>query len=142
MAIVKNDPNAAAPQSSRVSRRFWREGGDSGWRRVRGANARAMARTGPGDRKEPTLVPARDAEGPSRGEGRIGSRAVPSGDEQSHLVFEIESRRRVAATRLSNLLYHHLRTPKEVQLRMLDFVLEGVVDLSGGHMTGGVDIET
>ena len=49
--------------------------------------------------------------------GQIEFRAVPSGDEQSHLVFEIESSAR-SSDRLSNLLYHHLRTPKEVQLRM------------------------
>jgi hypothetical protein len=55
--------------------------------------------------------------------------------------FEIESWAR-SADRLSNLLYHRLRMAKEVQLHMWISFLEGVVSLSGGRMTGGVEIET
>jgi hypothetical protein len=57
------------------------------------------------------------------------------------MVFEIESWAR-SADRLSNLLYHQLRMAKEVQLHMWISFLEGVVSLSGGRMTGGVDIDT
>ena len=57
------------------------------------------------------------------------------------LVFEIESWAR-SASGLSNLLYHRLRMAKEVQLHMWISFLEGVVALSEGRMTGGVEIET
>lgn len=57
------------------------------------------------------------------------------------LVFEIESWAR-SSDPLSNLLYQHLRMAKEVQLHMWISFLEGVVALSGGRMTGGVDIDT
>jgi hypothetical protein len=55
--------------------------------------------------------------------------------------FEIESWAR-SADRLSNLLYHRARMAKEIQLHMWISFLEGVVELSGGKMTGGIDIET
>jgi Domain of unknown function (DUF1990) len=55
--------------------------------------------------------------------------------------FEIESWAR-SADRLSNLLYHRLRMAKEVQLHMWISFLEGVVSLSGGKMTGGIEIDT
>jgi hypothetical protein len=57
------------------------------------------------------------------------------------ITFEIESWAR-SSDRLSNLLYHHLRMAKEVQLHMWISFLEGVVSLSGGRMTGGVEIDT
>ena len=43
---------------------------------------------------------------------------------------------------LEVLLYHRLRMAKEVQLHMWVSFLEGVVRLSGGRMTGGVDVQT
>lgn len=62
-----------------------------------------------------------------------------SGNEP--MTFEIESWTR-SADRLSNLLYHHVRMAKEIQAHMWISFLEGVVSLSGGRMTGGVDIDT
>src|SRR5947209_8233498 len=41
-----------------------------------------------------------------------------------------------------DLLYHRLRMAKEIEAHMWISFLEGVVKLSGGHMTGGVTIET
>ncbi len=73
--------------------------------------------------------------------GQIEFRAVPAGDDHGQVGFEIESWAR-SSDRLSNLLYHHLRMSKEVQLHMWTSFLEGVVDLSGGRMTGGIVIET
>jgi uncharacterized protein DUF1990 len=61
--------------------------------------------------------------------------------EHNLLVFEIESWAR-SSTPLVNLLYHRLRMAKEVQAHMWISFLERVVDLSGGRMTGGVEIET
>jgi hypothetical protein len=61
--------------------------------------------------------------------------------ENGLLLFEIESWTR-SADRLSNLLYHHVRMAKEIQLHMWISFLEGVVEISGGRMTGGVEIDT
>jgi hypothetical protein len=57
------------------------------------------------------------------------------------LEFRIESWAR-AGDRLSNLLYHHLRMSKEIQLHMWTSVLERVAELSGGRLTGGLEIRT
>jgi hypothetical protein len=56
-------------------------------------------------------------------------------------VFEIESWAR-SSTPVVNLLYHRLRMAKEVQAHMWISFLERVVDLSGGRMTGGIELET
>ena len=55
------------------------------------------------------------------------------------LQFEIESWAR-SGDRLSNLLYHHLRMAKEVQLHMWTSFLEQVAKVSEGRLTGGVEI--
>lgn len=70
--------------------------------------------------------------------GQIEFRTRP---ERELLVFEIESWAR-SSTPLVNLLYQRLRMAKEVQAHMWISFLERVVDLSGGRMTGGVEIET
>ena len=61
--------------------------------------------------------------------------------ERGDMAFEIESWAR-SSGRVSNLLYHRLRFAKEVQAHMWISFLEGVVSLSGGRMTGGIQIET
>lgn len=61
--------------------------------------------------------------------------------EDELLRFEIESWAR-SADRLADLLYHRVRMAKEVQLHMWISFLEGVVSLSGGRMTGGIEIDT
>jgi hypothetical protein len=62
-------------------------------------------------------------------------------DEEGMVVFEIESWAR-SGDRLSNLLYHHLRMAKEIQLHMWSSVLEKVARLAGGRLTGGIEITT
>jgi Domain of unknown function (DUF1990) len=69
--------------------------------------------------------------------GQIEFRAS-GGDE---LGFEIESWAR-AGDRLSDLLYERLRMAKEIQLHMWTSFLEQVVKLSGGQMSGGIEIVT
>ena len=56
-------------------------------------------------------------------------------------MFSIESWAR-GGSKLSNLLYDHLRMSKEVQLHMWTSFLEHGVRLSGGRMTGGIEIRT
>jgi hypothetical protein len=55
------------------------------------------------------------------------------------LRVEIESWAR-SGDRLSNVLYHHLRMAKEVQLHMWTSFLEQAARLAGGRLTGGVEI--
>jgi hypothetical protein len=74
--------------------------------------------------------------------GQIEFRASPERTGGSPLIrFEIESWAR-SGDRLSDLLYHRVRMAKEIQLHMWVSFLEGVVKLSGGRMTGGVEIDT
>jgi Domain of unknown function (DUF1990) len=61
--------------------------------------------------------------------------------EGGETAFEIESWAR-SSGRVSNLLYHRLGFAKEIQAHMWISFLEGVVSLSGGRMTGGIEIET
>jgi hypothetical protein len=68
--------------------------------------------------------------------GQIEFRAKRTDDM---LHFEIESWAR-SGDRLSNLLYHHLRMAKEVQLHMWTSFLERVAELAQGRLTGGVEI--
>jgi hypothetical protein len=70
--------------------------------------------------------------------GQIEFRVRPDADQ---LVFEIESWAR-SGDRFSNLLYHHVRMAKEIQTHMWTSFLEGVIAMSQGKMTGGVDIDT
>ena len=72
--------------------------------------------------------------------GQIEFRA-DEGADGAPLGFQIESWAR-SGGRLSDLLYHHAHMSKEIQLHMWVSFLEGVVALSGGRMTGGVDIDT
>ena len=62
-------------------------------------------------------------------------------DDGPLLEFRIESWAR-AGDRLSNLLYDRLRMSKEVQLHMWTSVLERVAKLTGGRLTGGIEIRT
>jgi len=57
------------------------------------------------------------------------------------LEFRIESWAR-SGDRLSDLLYDRLRMSKEIQLHMWTSMLERVADLSGGRLTGGIEIRT
>lgn len=68
--------------------------------------------------------------------GQIEFRAS---ERDGELRFEIESWAR-SGDRLSNLLYHHLRMAKEVQLHMWTSFLERIAKLAGGRITGGIEI--
>ena len=71
--------------------------------------------------------------------GQIEFRVAPDGKDA--LRFEIESWAR-SSSPLVNVLYHRLRMAKEVQAHMWISFLERVVRLSGGRMTGGVELHT
>lgn len=61
--------------------------------------------------------------------------------EDSGVVFEIESWAR-SSSALVNLLYHRLRMAKEVQAHMWISFLERVVQMAGGRMKGGIELDT
>jgi hypothetical protein len=71
--------------------------------------------------------------------GQIEFRVAPDGEDR--LMFEIESWAR-SSSALVNFLYHRLRMAKEVQPHMWISFLERVVRLSGGRMTGGIELQT
>jgi hypothetical protein len=62
-------------------------------------------------------------------------------DRPGAVEFRIESWA-APGDRVSNLLHHHLRMAKEVQLHMWTSVHEQVAELCGGRLDGGIDIET
>jgi hypothetical protein len=62
-------------------------------------------------------------------------------EEGGLVVFEIESWAR-SKDRLTDLLYDRLRMSKEVQLHMWTSTLERIAKLSGGRISGGVEIHT
>jgi uncharacterized protein DUF1990 len=141
MVIVKNDPNAAAPTKFA---RFQKVFGEQDTMAVGDEYVVRMPGPWDGPVRVVALSPLWFRLATLKGHleaGQIEFRAVPSVDDHGQLGFEIQSWAR-SSDRLSNLLYHHLRMSKEVQLHMWTSFLEGVVDLSGGRMTGGVVIET
>src|SRR5947209_5117007 len=77
-----------------------------------------------------------EGDGESKGDGDGGRDA---GD--GRLGFEIESWARSSGW-FADLLYHRLRMAKEIQAHMWISFLEGVVKLSGGRMTGGIELDT
>ena len=138
MAKVQADPNRASPTKFA---RFQRTNGAKG--RLSVGDEFVVRMPGPWDGPVRVIDVRRDSfrlatlAGHLEA-GQIEFRARP---ERDQIVFEIESWAR-SATRLVNLLYHRLRMAKEVQAHMWISFLERVVDLSGGRMTGGVELET
>jgi hypothetical protein len=61
--------------------------------------------------------------------------------EDAMIVFEIESWARSAGP-IVHLLYDRLRVSKEVQLHMWTSMLQRIADMTGGRVTGGIDIRT
>lgn len=139
MAIVESDPNRAAPTTFA---RFQKVLGEEGAMAV--GDEFVVRMPGPWDgpvrviAAHPTGFRLATLKGHLEA-GEIEFRA--STGDRRELVFEIESRAR-SSDWLANVLYHRLRMAKEVQLHMWISFLEGVVSLSGGRMSGGIDIAT
>jgi len=70
--------------------------------------------------------------------GQIQFRAEADGGD---IVFAVESWAR-SGDRLSRIMYQRLHMAKEVQLHMWTSFLERAVELAGGRLAGGIDIET
>ena len=139
MALLHETPTAAAPTRWRASRRSSaREG------RMASTTSTSCACPAPGTARcaSSRSRRARSASSRSRTHLEAGHDRVPRrGRRASGLRFEIESWAR-SGDRLSNLLYHHLRMAKEIQLHMWTSFIERVARASGGRLTGGIDIHT
>jgi Domain of unknown function (DUF1990) len=138
MARVQRDPDCAAPTEFAT---FKKASGDGD--RMRPGDEYVVRMPGPWD------GPVRVVDVSERSfrlmtlqghleAGQIVFRASGGGER---MEFEIESWAR-GGDRLSNLLYHHLRMSKEVQLHMWTSFLERVIRLSGGTREGGLRIQT
>ena len=139
MEAIRRNPNAAAPTTFA---RFQRV--DGGRHGLSAGDEFVVRMPGPWD------GPVRVVQAGSRSfrlatlaghleAGQIEFRVAPDGE--GRLMFEIESWAR-SSSRLVDLLYHRLRMAKEVQAHMWISFLERVVRLSGGRMTGGIELHT
>ncbi|MBV9941316.1 MAG: DUF1990 family protein [Solirubrobacterales bacterium] len=139
MSVLQAKVNRAAPTTFA---RFQKVHGDSGIMRV--GDEYVVRMPGPWDgpvrviEVEPCSFRFATLDGHLEA-GQIEFRVGTS--EGGQMTFEIESWAR-SSGRVSNLLYHRVRFAKEVQAHMWISFLEGVVSLSGGRMTGGIEIET
>lgn len=139
MTWLQRDLDAAAPSEFAT---FRKTAGDDGTMRVGDEYVVRMA--GPWDGPvrvvELSETSMRLATLPGHIEaGQIEFAAADRDDGE--LEVRIESWAR-SGDRLSNLLYTHVRMAKEIQLHMWISFLEGVVAMSGGRMTGGIEIDT
>ena len=137
VARLGADPNRAAPTEFA---RFTKVHGDDG--RLRVGDEYLVRMPGPWDGPVRVVdaTPASFRLATLAGHleaGQIEFRA----SRDDHLLFCIESWAR-SGDRLSSVLYGRLRMAKEVQLHMWISFLERIVELSGGRMTGGVDVDT
>jgi hypothetical protein len=141
MAIVKANPNKAAPTKFA---RFQKVLGEKG--SMAAGDEYVVRMPGPWDgpvrvvAERPLSFRLATLAGHLEA-GQIEFKLMPPRDGRPEFTFEIESWAR-SADWLSNLLYHHAKMSKEVQSHMWISFLEGVVKLSGGRMTGGVDLRT
>ena len=138
MQRMSADPDSAAPSEFATFQKLQGEKGQ-----LREGDEYVVRMPGPWD--GPVRVVAVDATSfrlatlPGHLEaGQIEFRVAAS---YRSISFEIESWAR-SGDRLSDLLYTHLRISKEVQLHMWSSVLQGVVELAGGKMEGGIVITT
>jgi len=138
IARVCADPDAVAPSEFAS---FQKVRGEAG--RMKVGDEYVVRMPGPWDgpvrvvRRTPDSFRLATLEGHLEA-GQIEFRAQAADGE---VAFEIESWAR-SADRLSDLLYDRFRMSKEIQLHMWTSTLERIVALSGGRMTGGIEIHT
>ena len=130
------DPNVAAPTELA---RFLKIGAADG--RLAVGDELVVRMPGPWDGpvRVTTTTPTSFRLATLSGHLEAGQIEFRSTEGEGLLQFEIESWAR-SGDRLSNLLYHHLRMAKEVQLHMWTSFLEQVAKVSEGRLTGGVEI--
>ena len=138
MARLQADPDLAAPSEFAT---FKKVVGDTGC--MRSGDEYIVRMPGPWD------GPVRVVEASPRhfrlmtlaGHLEAGQISFRVGGDDGHIEFEIESWAR-SASRLTDLLYDHLRMAKETQLHMWTSFLERIIALSGGRRDGRLEIRT
>ncbi|MGI8427777.1 MAG: DUF1990 family protein [Solirubrobacteraceae bacterium] len=139
MTLIKSNVNKPAPTTLA---RFQKVLGQAGTMAVGDEYVVRMPGPWDGPVRVIELTPCSFRLATLKGHLEAGQIEFRAGAGREHeLLFEIESWAR-SSDWLSNLLYHHMRMAKEVQLHMWISFLEGVVALTGGAMTGGIDIDT
>jgi hypothetical protein len=138
IAVVGRDPNRASPTEFA---RFWKVAGDD--RELRQNDEFVVRMPGPwnGPVRVAAVGPRTFTLATLEGHLEAGQITFSAAEEDGGLRFSIESWAR-SGDRLSNLLYHHLRMAKEVQLHMWSSFLERVADLAGDGLDGGIEIVT
>jgi hypothetical protein len=139
MARIQADPNVVAPGALA---RFQKAEGDEG--RMAVGDEFLIRMPGPWD------GPVRCVRADERSfrfatlDGHLEAGQIEWGTGDlgpGEVEFRIESWA-APGDRVSNLLHHHLRMAKEVQLHMWTSVHEQVAQLCGGRLDGGIDIDT
>jgi uncharacterized protein (UPF0548 family) len=138
IGLIAADPNVVAPTEFA---RFRKVDGDEG--RLRVGDELVVRMPGPWDGPvrvvDVTETSFRFAT--MHGHLEAGQIEFRSGSRDDELVFTIESWAR-SGDWLSGLMYGRLHMAKEIQLHMWTSFLERAASLSGGRMTGGIDIDT
>ncbi len=135
---VRRDPNAVAPSEFAWFHKVAGEDDD-----MRAGDEYVVHMPGPwnGPVRVVEVTPRSFRLATLDGHLEAGQIAFSAGREAELLTFAVESWAS-SGDRLSRLLYHRLRMAKEIQLHMWTSLIERVVDLSQGRMTGGIDIDT
>lgn len=137
MALIQSDPNVAAPTAFA---RFQKVTGTKGALQLGDEFVVRMPGPWDGPVRVISVSPLSFRLATLDGHLECGQIEFRVADRDG-MEFEIESWARSSGP-VADLLYHHMRMAKEVQLHMWLSFLESVVALSGGRMTGGVNIET
>lgn len=138
LARIRADLNQATPTEFA---RFFKVGGSGGALRVGDEYVVRMPGPWDGPVRVVDLTPSSFRFATLQGHLEAGQIEFSIVDDEHQLVVAIESWAR-SGDRVSDLLYHRLRMAKEVQLHMWASFLERVAKLSGGRMSGGIDIVT
>lgn len=138
MAALQGNPDRVAP---RALAKFRKTGGEPAEMRVGDEYLVHMPGPWDGPVRVIAVGPENFRFATLAGHLEAGQIEWSAGTHQSLLRFQIESWAR-AGDRLSAIAHDRLLMAKEVQLHMWSSVIERVAGLSGGRLTGGIDIET
>jgi hypothetical protein len=136
--LLRRDPNQASPTELA---RFHKEDGGSGPLRLNDELLVQMPGPWNGPVRVVEVTPRSFRYATLDGHLEAGQIEFSTVDDDGALRFRIESWAR-SGDRLSNVLHQHLRMAKEVQLHMWTSFIERVADVTGGRLTGGIEIET
>jgi Domain of unknown function (DUF1990) len=136
--LLSRDPNRASPTELA---RFHKEDGGSEPLRLNDQLLVQMPGPWNGPVRVVEVTPTSFRYATLEGHLEAGQIEFSAADDDGALRFRIESWAR-SGDWLSNALHKHLRMAKEVQLHMWSSFIERVAQVTGGRLTGGIDVET